>query len=579
MIPAIVSTIHDIALSQPRIDEAIRILDWYADIERKFADGTYKPVNLPQVDIHFLHESTVSANDGKIAYFGKIGAPKATVTSPGKYLKKFFPDMTDGEIQQLIEAMEDNGKGELRFTSKADQIERVYTNWYDSNTRFYPSIGYTGDMSQDSYNRDGGSCMRLKADHYEECRGIHPVRMYALAKDSCVEIAWVQDADGKTISRAVVNRKTMAHGRIYATNETTVRECRALLQEHGFHSEAYPLEDVVFSGVSGCSKFPFFPYLDNAEGGGSQGYHYIHAEKNGSRDCNGHPYWNVTPVTSRSRATHGADTVDGTCTVIDYRDDEDDEDDEEYFYCSDCNRRTHNDDSHYVESSGDSICQRCYENNYSYCEACESTVPSDDISRVHTRRGREWWVCDSCRDEDYFCCHDCDEWFHNENRREDMDGHDLCEGCTGDWVENTDNKWFPSDEAIVVIDRRGGTDIEHNSYVNDHEVIEVRRTPDPDIDYPTYAKMADTIAVYDNTDRVHGNYVTTTVVDKHGNLFAYDADSIIDADEFLNEYVYHQQADEWRWCPIENRALITARDAAASNSIWVAVANSISTGA
>lgn len=127
--------------------------------------------------------------------------------------------------------------------------------------------------------------------------------------------------------------------------------------------------------------------------------------------------------------------------------------DDDFVTCYDCNRTIREDDAHYVE--GDWYCSSCCSN----CEHCyEDTI--SDMTEVHDRDNRLISVCQSCRDNHYHYCENCDEYFHeywgrffDEDNYEEFccddcfDQHySTCENC-GDYVckENTgkiDDKYY-----------------------------------------------------------------------------------------------------------------------------------------
>jgi hypothetical protein len=43
-------------------------------------------------------------------------------------------------------------------------------------------------------------------------------------------------------------------------------------------------------------------------------------------------------------------------------------------------------------------------------------------------------VCESCADADYFQCHHCDDYFHNDNGVTTEEGNTYCETCASEHV-------------------------------------------------------------------------------------------------------------------------------------------------
>lgn len=95
---------------------------------------------------------------------------------------------------------------------------------------------------------------------------------------------------------------------------------------------------------------------------------------------------------------------------------------EDYFMCDGCEETFHNDD---LNTGNDCcFCNDCYNDRYTECDDCGDYELNDNTSCVLNRNNRQIIVCDSCRN-DYFWCERCDEYVHEDNYQED----DLCCRC------------------------------------------------------------------------------------------------------------------------------------------------------
>lgn len=100
---------------------------------------------------------------------------------------------------------------------------------------------------------------------------------------------------------------------------------------------------------------------------------------------------------------------------------------DEWSFCADCHKIEHSDDR-YTTGPGDTVCEHCYEENYSNCDDCEepyrsghmTTTLSDDV------------VCNSCRASNWTYCDHCDGYrsdnSYDHDHDDDEDDENWC-GC------------------------------------------------------------------------------------------------------------------------------------------------------
>jgi primosomal protein N' len=65
---------------------------------------------------------------------------------------------------------------------------------------------------------------------------------------------------------------------------------------------------------------------------------------------------------------------------------------------------------------------------------------------VHNARGHETTVCEGCADSDFFRCHHCDGYFHNDNGITTDDGETYCEDCASEHVRTCEQCGVVSDD-------------------------------------------------------------------------------------------------------------------------------------
>ena len=116
-------------------------------------------------------------------------------------------------------------------------------------------------------------------------------------------------------------------------------------------------------------------------------------------------------------------------------------------YCIDCSEPIYENNGLYCESCSDDDCVSCYGCDHSvyeddahniggywycneccsYCDHCEEYT-SGEVTDAYNRRGHRISVCDYCRDEYYYYCEDCDDYYNEDNGRHLDDGF-SCNEC------------------------------------------------------------------------------------------------------------------------------------------------------
>lgn len=159
--------------------------------------------------VEAIHRPHPAASDPrKVAYYASeehLASGRATVTKPGRYIRKFFGDgMGDQEIERMAHMWEEqHALRELHVTQDADVIEEVYAN------------GPRSCMSHSAHSFDS-SC--------------HPARVYAGPDLAVAYIGEPDDADG----RAVVWPEKKIFARLYGD----VDRIRASLVAAGYRASS-----------------------------------------------------------------------------------------------------------------------------------------------------------------------------------------------------------------------------------------------------------------------------------------------------------------------------------------------------
>lgn len=398
-------------------------VDWKAREQEKFDSGEYTRLPWcseewyraysPAVD-HYAHVST--DDPSKIAYTpdDRHGREDRQLrTRPGKYLRKYFPDLSPQQIQELAGRFAGaNERNELKFAHTADDIEKVYLN------------GPRSCMSHDIGNFSSP---------------VHPTRAYAAGD---LAVAFIGDGDDIT-ARAVCWPEKHVRSTIYGD----AARLGPLLEEAGFG-----IDNQNFYGAR-LAKIPHdcswvAPYMDGAYSV-EIGVEFLVISKCGELSCD-----TTTGVIGGMACDSCGDTMplDDSRSVGDATWCEGCFDDHA-FYCGSCEECYHNDcansvgdavwcddctstgafcckhceeyhsDSDGTAVDGDTWCESCASNHATFCEHCEESSASD-----HIEIDGETW-CSACWENDSFYCERCEEHHNGENGLHTVGGDTWCSEC------------------------------------------------------------------------------------------------------------------------------------------------------
>lgn len=222
--------------------------NWRFREKCRFSTGEYTP--LPWTDLepivdHFAH---VSTEDGtKIAFTEddtKGQVDRQTRMKPGRYLAKFYPHLSQPDIQAMAVAL-DKAIG-VRFVETADDMERVYTN-------------------------GPNSCMAHSASDYSS--HMHPVRVYAAGD---LQVAYlsaldITDANFRASARCLVWPARKRYGRIYGDEARLAAALRDLGYEAGQLTGARLLK---VEDENECDRY-VMPYIDGAGRVDDRGSYFV----------------------------------------------------------------------------------------------------------------------------------------------------------------------------------------------------------------------------------------------------------------------------------------------------------------
>lgn len=379
----------------------------------KFNNGTWTPVpwanefwtrhtcRNPKYPHHFIH---ISEEDPlQIAYadsIDKLIANRFTRTKPGRYLTKFFDDvLSEDNIRRWSERVQAlAAPAELAFIASDDP---------DGWARVY---------------RDGpSSCMQ----------GENCVRVYAHDK-SVLRLAHL--VQGTTIkARCIVREDTKEYLRVYPNTDgsennkwhMSLREkLEALDYTHG------DMEGVLLDCVEASSSGYVCPYIDSGSG------NYMSASRV-VRD--GKSYL----LLSRD----GDWDAQNTSGVVNERQCE----------CPECGDSYDNDDDfQYIEYRGESICEHCVNNNYTYAYVSrrhQDFVPCDEV--IYCESDGEHYARDCANDAGVYECEVSGDWYAMDDLCQTSRGLVHTDRCEVLDVDDSDgNSYAYKDDVVQTHDGR-----------------------------------------------------------------------------------------------------------------------------
>lgn len=416
---------HCIMLSEA-IEQAGRNLSDDVWEQPWFLTSVSSSLQLPH---HFLHIS--KKDPSKVAYnadwrglFSLVdpsitdktdATNKFIVTTPGKYLTKFFADtLSEVNIRDYAaRTVAESVPPVVLFARTEEEIVKAIA---EGPTESCMANGYYGE------NR--GSYAWFKSPK-------HPAVAYAGSGD--FEVAYLKNLDGVINARAVCNAKTKRVARIYGDQTRLLKG----LTNIGYKQESGALAGCRLSvhRFANSGTVPprvIMPYVDAGigSGGGSMSAMYVkdtdEAAKEwmivGQGDIATYDGYNNKGYTCHHSLFQHLSQNQGRITSFV---DEDEDDDDDQVICDDCGGSCDEDDTYYIASYDVRVCESCRDDSYTY---------------AYGRRVQSWY-----HNDDVVYCESNGEYYTSEYASE----HDVVECTLGDRAGN----FYYSDDLVSV---RGG---------------------------------------------------------------------------------------------------------------------------
>lgn len=292
---------------------------------KKVESGEFKdlPQGIPTQTGTGAHVST--ENPELIAFYPTlrhIKTLRAQQIKPGRYLKRYFPHMSDDRIRMLSAKM---APGELRF----------FSDWSDMYEQYY-ALNESGIVS---------SCM---SKHESTWEPVHPLMVY---HNSDVELA-VLYVEGKPVARALYNKVTKQYPMIYGQWE----KMQVVLEKNGFKHGAldgakinrlkrYPEDGEELVTYEGKEPL-LIPYIDHKR------------PLDRSEVCSTHVNDMGDHLVIEYGGAYNANDYDNVTLHLDGSDDNDSG---ESFICECCGGRFNEDSANYVSVEEITVCDSCWE--------------------------------------------------------------------------------------------------------------------------------------------------------------------------------------------------------------------------
>lgn len=344
-------------------------------------------------EIFAAFEPTVSIDNGAdmIALWSNaetraIGITKRVKGKPGKMIKKMFPDIPDAILEKIVDSYRKKFSGaglKLKSGESADDFKHAYS---------HDRADMQNPRTTCERKSLACSCMRHAFDHLPH----HPAEAYASGD---FRMCWVEDKSGRIAARAVVMIKRGGKeidqpkfGPIYGVSE--------------------PAMDLIAHAMSKIGA-------EFADDGDWKNARLESIEYQGGYIA---PYLDISPRNLQDDGQYLRITRNGEIDASDYSGLLNSSGDE----CCDCGHHYDSESEGYRDDNGNTYCDECYYNRFTYCENCESTVEQSDTSTVHSldRHGyvnQECW-CDDCRDRSAIHCADIDEYWQADHTYRAADG-------------------------------------------------------------------------------------------------------------------------------------------------------------
>lgn len=353
----------------------------------------------PAATLHSLHIPKDDKNKGLVAFAdttAKLHSDRFTVMRPGRYLTQYFKDkLSEEEIKHWA----------AQYTAL---FEPAVLQFIEGND----AAGW-----ERVYDEGPQSCMKG-----ESC-----VRVYAHDK-SVLRLAY-QTQGECIISRCIVREDKKEYIRVYPSQDCTANTALRMALEALGYTEGN-LRGVLLRAIeTNYGEGYVCPYLDSGDGAFS-------------------PCVELTYKDGKEYLVVGSDGMDAQTTSGVADDNRRD--------CDDCGDSVHEEDTYYVEHGDRTVCESCYNDNYTSAigrHGHEVAAPNDEV--IHCESDDYYYVERYASDNDVYQCEQSGDYYKLEDLVNTSRGLLHTDYCVELCITDSDgNDWAHKDDVVETHDGR-----------------------------------------------------------------------------------------------------------------------------
>jgi hypothetical protein len=347
---------------------------WCHRENERIMSGTYQALAWPQWKLHPIehHYAHVSMDDlSKVAFTEspeKGMQDRQTRMLPGKYLAKFYPELTQVQIQHYSDQHRERYAGlTLLWAETPDEIEAVY-----------------------SMNAGFSSCVQHPANHFQS--PVHPCRIYGAGD---LSLAYLLNSSGtQLLARALVWRAKDLIGRAYGDTALLSGALKLAGHTGRVSNHGYATFDGAKLLKIKPDDYLVAPYIDGIGRVTDYGDH-LKIDQHGDHECQ-----------------------TSTCEQSGYESSYDDGEDEDRGWCERCEDSCDRDDMDEVYVSprrAEHWCANCVEYASFSSDITDRRYSEDSFTSIEAHvPGRRYasTICLEVDGDDYFCSDYSDGYFH-----------------------------------------------------------------------------------------------------------------------------------------------------------------------
>ena len=325
----------------------------------------------------------------------KQHSDRQLIIRPGRFLRRYYPTMTDDLVRVATANLYNDNKNTLQFAQTAEEFDDIYA-------------------------RGPSSCMSHCLDHFTESNQFYDLRPPAVMANGDIEVAYYELKNGHIPARSLVVQSTKEYVLIYHNEDAQIgahSTLQLLLEAAGYKRNAEALIGQAINKVESDYGAIVCPYID----------------------CNDYPvdvYADHLVIKEKDEGTHKSNYQTG----ILHEDPQPE--------CSRCEASCNEDELTHTCEDG-YVCESCLQDYFwsNTRNGNEEYVHVDNT--VHCESNGDYYHTDYLSDNGIHYCDYTNEYWHiddmvtvNENR---LDGGTLVHCDEASWVEEEEDYYLNAD--------------------------------------------------------------------------------------------------------------------------------------